>query len=120
MKQFMHAPMTMLYIINQHEFAIECLECHISRYRTYQVTKNVPHKVLRYIPMIPCFQRMFKCNNIAQFMDYHAWNRCQDDIIRMSIDGSAFRDMDEKWPHFKEQHHNIRFSLAANGVNPFG
>ena len=25
---------------NQHEFAIECSECHISRYRTYQVTKK--------------------------------------------------------------------------------
>ena len=25
---------------NQHEFAIECLEFHIRRYRTYQVTKG--------------------------------------------------------------------------------
>ena len=35
---------------NLHEFAIECLEFHISRYRTDQVTKKVPHKVLHYIP----------------------------------------------------------------------
>ena len=41
---------------NQHEFATECLECHISRYRTHQVTKKVPHKVLHYIPIIPCLQ----------------------------------------------------------------
>ena len=53
-------------------------------------------------------------------MDYHARNKSQDDVIRMPADGSEFRDMDEKWPHFKEQHHNIRFSLAADGVNPFG
>ena len=38
---------------NQHEFATECLECHISRYRTEQVTKKVPCKVLRYILIIP-------------------------------------------------------------------
>ena len=38
---------------NQHEFKIECLECHISRYQTDQVTKKVPRKVLRYIPIIP-------------------------------------------------------------------
>ena len=41
---------------NQHEFATECLECpecHISIYRIDQVTKKVPHKVLRYIPIIP-------------------------------------------------------------------
>ena len=31
---------------NQHEFATECLECHVSRYRTDKVTKKVPQKVL--------------------------------------------------------------------------
>ena len=51
-------------------------------------------------------------------MDYHARNRIQYDVIRMPVDGFAFRDMEEKWPHFKEPC-NIRISLAANGVNPF-
>ena len=41
---------------NQHEFAIECLECHLSRYLTDKVTKNEPQKVLRYIPIIPHLQ----------------------------------------------------------------
>ena len=27
---------------NQHEFAIECPKCHVSRYRTDKVTKKVP------------------------------------------------------------------------------
>ena len=27
---------------NQHEFATECPECHVSRYRTDKVTKKVP------------------------------------------------------------------------------
>ena len=31
-------------------------QCEISRYRTDQVTKKVPHKFLHYIPIIPCFQ----------------------------------------------------------------
>ena len=53
-------------------------------------------------------------------MDYHARNISQDDIIRMPADGFEFRDMDEKWPHFKEEPRNIRFSLAADGFNPFG
>ena len=52
-------------------------------------------------------------------MDYHARNRIQDDVIRMPADGSSFRDMEEKWPHFKEEPHNLRIYLAANGVNPF-
>ena len=50
---------------DQHEFATECLECHISRYRTDQVIKKVPHKVLHYIPIIPCLQRLFRCKNIV-------------------------------------------------------
>ena len=79
---------------NRHEFAIECLECHISRYRTNQVTKKMAHKVLRYIPIIPRLQCLFRCKNIAQFMDYHAHSKSQDDILRMPADGSAFRDME--------------------------
>ena len=49
---------------NQHEFAIECLAFQVSRYRTDKVTKKVPQKVLRYIPIIPRLQRLFKCKNI--------------------------------------------------------
>ena len=37
----------------------------------------------------------------------------------MLVDDSAFKDMEEKWPHFKEEPHNIRISLAADNVNPF-
>ena len=52
-------------------------------------------------------------------MDYHARKISQDDVIRMHVDGSAFRDMEEKWPHFKEEPHNLRISLAAYFFNPF-
>ena len=104
---------------NQHEFATKCSECHVSRYRTDKITKTVPQKVLCYIPIIPRFQRLFRCKNIAQFMDYHARNISQDDVIRMPADGTAFRDIEEKWPHFKEEPRNLRISLAADGVNPF-
>ena len=31
-------------------------QCEISRYQTNQLTKEVPCKVLHYIPIIPCFQ----------------------------------------------------------------
>ena len=41
---------------NQHEIATEFSECHISRYRIDQVTKKVSHKVICYIPIIPCLQ----------------------------------------------------------------
>ena len=38
----------------------------------------------------------------------------------MHVDGSAFRNIEEKWLSFKQEPRNLRLSLAANGVNPFG
>ena len=33
--------------------------------------------------------------------------------------GYAFRDMEEKWAHFKEEPRNLRISLAVDHINPF-
>ena len=52
-------------------------------------------------------------------MDYHDRNISQYYVIQMPANGSAFRDMEEKWPHFKEEPRNLRISLATDGVNPF-
>ena len=53
-------------------------------------------------------------------MDFHAKNRSRDDVLRMPADGSALNYIEEKWPIFKEEPCNVRLSLAADGVNPFG
>ena len=53
-------------------------------------------------------------------MDFHAKNRSQDDVLQMPVEGSAFRCIEEKWPIFKEEPHNVKLSLEADGVNPFG
>jgi hypothetical protein len=102
-----------------HASKTECLQCLISRYRANQVTKRVPRKVLRHIPIIPCLQRLFRCESIGQFMDYHACNRSGDGILRMPADGSAFREIEKKGVDFKDEPSNVRLSLAADGVNPF-
>ena len=52
-------------------------------------------------------------------MDYHARNISQDDVIRMPADGFAFRDMEEKWPRFKEEPRNLNIYLAVDRVNLF-
>ena len=33
--------------------------------------------------------------------------------------GSAFRDMEEKWPQFKQEPCNVRLFLATYSVNPY-
>ena len=92
------------HIIYYGQYALEneCPQCQTSRYQTDKVTKKVPHKVLRYIPIIPRLQQFFRCQSIARFMDFHAKNKSQDDVLRMPADGSAFRCIEEKWPIFKE------------------
>jgi hypothetical protein len=53
-------------------------------------------------------------------MDYHARNRSGDGVLRIPVDGYAFKEIEEKWLVFKNEPRNVRLSLAADGVNPFG
>ena len=53
-------------------------------------------------------------------MDYHARNKSGDGVLRMSVNGYAFRGIEEKWAYFKDEPRNVRLSLAADNVNPFG
>ena len=71
-------------------------QCEISRYQTDQLTKEVPHKVLRYIPIITRFQQIFRCQSITQFMDDHAKNISEDGVLRMPADGYALSNIEEK------------------------
>ena len=38
----------------------------------------------------------------------------------MPANGYTFSEIKEKWPVFKDEPRNVRLSLAADGVNPFG
>ena len=40
--------------------------------------------------------------------------------MQMPTDGLAFKEIEEKWPHFKEEPCNLKLSFAVDGVNPFG
>jgi hypothetical protein len=52
-------------------------------------------------------------------MDYHARKKSEDGVLQMSVDGSAFKEIEEKWADFKDEPRNVRLSLAADGVNTF-
>jgi hypothetical protein len=110
------------HIIYYGQYALEneCPQCQISRYQIDKASKKVRRKVLHYILIIPRFQQLFRCQSLAQFMDFHAKNISQDDSLRMLAYGSALNYIKQKWPIFKEEPRNVRISLAADGVNPFG
>ena len=38
----------------------------------------------------------------------------------MPIDGSSLKNIEEKWPIFKDEPCNVILSLATDGFNPFG
>ena len=110
------------HIIYYGQYASEnkCPQCEISRYRIDKVTKKVPRKVLLYIPIILCFQWIFSYQSITQFMDYHTKNRSEDGVLCMPADGSAMKNIKEKWPIFIDEPRNVRLSLAVDGFNPYG
>jgi hypothetical protein len=86
------------HIIYYGHYALEneCPQCQISRYRTDKASKKVPRKVLHYILIIARFQRLFRCQSIAQFMDFHAKNRSRDDVLRIPADVFTLNCIDEK------------------------
>ena len=98
------------HIIYSGQYASEnkCPQSEISRYCTNQVTKKVPQKFLLYNPIIPCFQQLFRCQSITQFMHYHAKNISEDGVLRMSADGSALKNIEEKWPIITDEPHTVR------------
>jgi hypothetical protein len=53
-------------------------------------------------------------------MDYRARKRSEYGVLRMPVDGSTFREIEEEWADFKDEPRNVRLSLATDGVNPFG
>ena len=39
--------------------------------------------------------------------------------MRMLANGSAFKEIEETWSHFKEEPRKLKLSLAADDVNPY-
>jgi hypothetical protein len=53
-------------------------------------------------------------------MDYPAKNISKYGVLRMPANGSAFNNIEEIWPNFKDEPRNLRLSLAPDSVSPFG
>ncbi|GJS31282.1 hypothetical protein Tco_0491902 [Tanacetum coccineum] len=71
-----------------------CPVCKTSRWKDSNTPgKKVPKKVLRYFPIIPRLQRLYKSSHTAKEMTWHAT---------------------------EEKPRNVRLGLAADGFNPFG
>jgi len=61
-----------------------CPQCGLSHYVTG--SEIVPKKVLRYFPIIPRLQRLFRCLEVAQLMKWHVNNKSNDGYMRSVAD----------------------------------
>ncbi|XP_057426339.1 uncharacterized protein LOC130719747 [Lotus japonicus] len=104
-----------------------CKHCGKSRWKprkgkngTIIRMKNLPAKVLRYFPLKPRLQRLFRCSKTAKSMRWHALASNPDGLLRHPRDGEAWKKFDENHHEFAKEPRNVRLGLAADGFNPFG
>jgi hypothetical protein len=62
-----------LYEGKDHQHLEECLKYSLPWY--IQGSNKVPVKVLRYFPLIPCLQRLYRCRAVAELLKSHVTNQ---------------------------------------------
>ncbi|GJX16182.1 hypothetical protein Tco_0217014 [Tanacetum coccineum] len=99
-----------------------CPVCNTSRWKDSNTPgKKVPKKVLRYFPVIPRLQRLYKSSHTIKDMIWHATGKCTEPgKMQHPVDGGAWKKFDTKYPDFAKEPRNVRLGLAADGFNPFG
>ena len=100
-----------------------CPVCKTSRWKDKNTTgKKVPNKVLRYFPIIPRLQRLYKSIHTAKHMTWHATGKSTvNGMMQHPVDGEAWQKFDSgKYSEFANEPRNVRLGLAADGFNPFG
>ena len=98
-----------------------CPECGTSRWKDVEGKKKVPHKVLRYFPIIPRLQRFFASKEHSTDSRWHKEKRvAEKDVMRHPADGEAWKHFDNEYHWFAKDARNIRLGIATDGFNPFG
>ena len=105
----------------KNEQATECPKCGEPRYKMDSMKrKKIPHKVLRYFPLISRLQRLYMSRKMAGEMRWHHEQRvAEENILSHPADSIAWRDFDARHPNFVTDPRNIRLGLATDGFNPF-
>ncbi|XP_057993064.1 uncharacterized protein LOC131174044 [Hevea brasiliensis] len=101
-----------------------CKTCGHPRYKPRKSStarqKNLPFKVLRYLPLIPRLQRLFMSSKTAAHMVWHAFNQHTDGTMSHPVDSEAWKHFDRTYPLFASDPRNVRLGLCTDGFNPFG
>jgi hypothetical protein len=105
-----------------HENDQHCPVCGFTRWKVNkEAKKKVPHKVLRYFPIIPRLQRLFMSKQRAQYARWHKEKRVSvQNEMSHPADGEAWKDFDETFKSFADDPRSLRLGIATDGFNPFG
>ncbi|GJV34968.1 hypothetical protein Tco_1407445 [Tanacetum coccineum] len=78
--------------------------------------KKVPRKVLRYFPIIPRLQRLYKSRHTAKDMIWHATGKCTEPgKMQHPVDGGAWKKFDMKYPDLQNRTRNVRLRVVCDG-----
>ncbi|XP_071726915.1 uncharacterized protein [Rutidosis leptorrhynchoides] len=99
-----------------------CSVCKTSRWKDENTSgKKVAHKVLRYFPLTPRLQQLYKSSMTAKDMIWHATGQCKEvGKMRHLVDGTSWKKFDARYPDFAREPRNVRLGLCTDGFNPFG
>jgi hypothetical protein len=104
-----------------HAKKTHCPECGFSRWKDPEAKRKIPHKVLRYFPIIPRLQRFFVSKEASMNTKWHKEKRvAQSGILRHPADGEAWKHFDKEFGWFASDARNIRLGIATDGFNPYG
>jgi len=81
--------------------------------------KNIPYKILRYLPLTPRLQRLYMSSKTAEHMIWHIKSR-NPEVVAHPADSEAWKHFNDVHPSFSLDPRNVRLGLCTNGFNPFG
>ena len=77
-------------------------------------------KVLRYLPIIPRFKRLFANGDDAKDLTWHVDGRNCDGMFCHLADSFQWKKINRLYPNSGKEARNLRFGLVIDGMNPFG
>jgi hypothetical protein len=107
-----------LYEGQGNEDLTECPKCQLPKY--VAGSNKVPVKVLRYFPIIPRFQHLYRCPEIAKLLKSHASNQSPDGLMRSIVHSKQWASVQSIDQEFTERDSNLYVGMVVDGVNPFG
>lgn len=94
-----------------------CSKCGDSKY--IPGSTSIPVKVMRWFPLIPRLQKMYRCIELSTLMKWHATHKSPDGLVRSVVDSKAWAHVSLLDPTFQVESRNIHLGLALDGMNPF-